>query len=203
MRTGLGVALAQQVVQQRIAHGLRTHFHARGVDHVIDVELVGAAIVGVRADAQARAFCHHRVQAAAMQAQLAAFDERLQPGVDLGRDAVAVHVPMAYPVAQEAPLLGQRQRLPQRLHVGADALHHRLPRQAFGHGLFRRGTQEAHAGAQVHRLQRGGVEGGGRAMAMRQRQQRVPRQHMDRARMAVFGEAEHRIDHAQARADDA
>ncbi|KAG1085051.1 hypothetical protein G6F40_014303 [Rhizopus arrhizus] len=63
--------------------------------------------------------------------------------------------------AQEAALVGLIKAAPQCLPVRADAVHHALPRHAFGLCLPGKLAQCAQALAQVHRQQRGRVEAGG------------------------------------------
>ncbi len=133
---------------------------------------------------------------------MAAFDQRLQLCVDLFGDAVAVHVPVAHHMAQEAALVGRVKAAPQRLPVRTDAVHHALPRQAVGLRLAREPAQRAQALAQAHRQQRSRVERGQAAMRMRQRQQAMARDHVQRAGVAGCNQRQHGVGHAQAGADD-
>src|SRR5690606_40518606 len=90
-------------------------FHAAGVDDPVGVphvftrlaarpEVDAAAAFGVGAD---------RAQAAGDGVEPAVSAHRLDPGRDFRREPVAVDIPVAHGVAQEATLLGRVQRAPQ------------------------------------------------------------------------------------------
>ncbi len=195
-------ATAQQLLQQRVAHGLRTHLHAGGVDHALHFQLQRPAPAVHPCQAHARTFGHGGLQAAAMQLQAALPLHFQQLRMQRGGDAVPMYVPVAHHMAQEAPLVVGRQALPQGLAQRPDALHYALPRNApHGRvgGMLAQGMQ---ALAQVHHQQRSGVVVGRCALGMRQRQQRMPRHHVDAPTVAVGLQRGHRISHAQAGADD-
>ncbi|MNN01030.1 hypothetical protein D3C81_1136370 [compost metagenome] len=202
MRAGAGDAAAQQLLQQGIAHGLRTHLHAGGVDDVLHVQLERMTTLVERGELDAGAIGERGFQAAPVQLQLPLLLQFHQLRVHRGGNPVTVHVPVAHHMPQETALVIEGQRLPQRLPHRADALHHVLPRNAALGGLRRVLSQRTQALAQIHLQQRLGVVVGRRPLGVRQRQQRMARQHMDAPAMAGRHQRHHGVGHAQAGTHD-
>ena len=106
-------------------------------------------------------------------------------------------------MAQKPALVVKRQGLPQGLHAGADAVDHPLPGLALGQRGLRVSAQQLQSPTQRYREQLSGIKcRGGMGVRMWQRQQCVPREQMKAAAMAVGPQRQHRVDHAQAGADD-
>ena len=144
----------------------------------------------------------HGIEPGAVALQLARLFQRSQLRLDTLGDAMAVHVPVPHHVAQETALVGGLQTPPQGLAQRTDAIHHALPRQALRDGVTGVATQRAQRLPHWHARQRLRIETGRTTVRVRQRQQCMPRQHVDAPAVPGIGQRHHAVGHAQARADD-